>query len=458
MKYRFLLLFVPVIILSNLSFITAENMPFSQDPPGGISAADAPMFVSFGWDDNSYSDGLNWIRNYVKDLKNKDGSKARMTFFNTANRGMDATVLASENQTAQDVLNSWKNLYNDGHEIGNHSLNHPHGSALDSSSWLDQINKCNTFLTDNVEIPASEVYGFRTPFLEYGAGTFGALRASSFTYDCSIEFGFDGWGNPDGSWNGMTKPETHRNLFWPHTLDSSSPPGSSSKVKGSKFPGLWEFMVFTLLKKEGTGVVTGFDFNLFNQATNYNGQQAFEIWKYNFDLHREGNKCPLTLNVHTDYYSDWNTEAVTAFPASTVQTRREAIESFIDYVITFEDVRIVPFITIVNWMRNPVPSAQYVAPDLKGSTPVNPVNNIAAISTKSLSALNSGLIKLNIPTAGNYSLSFYSLNGKLSHTIYNGHLNSGSYTFSPKESRIPNGVYIASLSGVKSDKIKFVVK
>ena len=120
MTLKKMLLVTSVCMMAAVPSAGADNVTFSQVPPGGLKAAQCPMFVLFAFDDNGNSDGLVWFRNLVKDMKNHDNSAARATFLCTGIYGSnDASVLAA-----------WKNLYQDGHEIGNYTWDHPHAKAL----------------------------------------------------------------------------------------------------------------------------------------------------------------------------------------------------------------------------------------------------------------------------------------------------------------------------------------
>jgi hypothetical protein len=349
--------FLSFLLLAAIGTIAADNMPWSVNPPGGLTVAQAPMFVMIGFDDNSYADGINWFLDFIRNKKSKNGCPARVSFFLTSERA-STNVVAQEHQKAQDVVNAWKRAYADGHELGNHSNTHPHGTGLSKDQWVSEMTICNNFLRQT--IGASAAYGFRTPFLEQGPGTYQAIKQMGFTYDCSIEWGYGcGYSLQVAPWWMSSSNPDQRKLMqvWPYTLDK----GAQTECSGAYAhgdatdPGVWGMTVFTYLKPEG-GEVTGFDFNVFAQK---NAAGALATWRYNFDLLRSGNKCPMSINAHTDYYSDWNADAMSAFPSSTVAERRKAVEDFVSYVLQFDDVIMVPMIDVIRWMRHPIPYTQY---------------------------------------------------------------------------------------------------
>ncbi len=341
----------------------------SVNPPGGIEADKAPMFVSIGFDDNGAPGELEWIREFTKGLTNNgsgnprtyDGEKISLTFFNNGKYASNAGA-------------EWKKLYDDGHEIGNHSTNHKHGATIDWSSspakfivamsreeWREEIVTTDEILVEE-GIDFLDILGFRNPFLEYTNESISEVHELGFLYDCSIEEGYQQGMGP-------------KDMLWPYTLDNGSPGNATTAVwkDGQEpigsYPGLWELPTYVLLIPaddlaekyefepglrnkinsakpyiEGSEwKLTGFDYNIWYTDSGeemLNGAEFLAILKYNFDLRIEGNRAPFMLGAHTDYYF--------------TDEKREAIEKFLEYVLTKEDVRVVSFKKIVDWLRDPV--------------------------------------------------------------------------------------------------------
>lgn len=179
-------------------------------------------------------------------------------------------------------------------------------------------------------------------------------------YDCSIEFGYDWWSHEGDM--GMVghspgDPETGRWYYWPYTLDEGAPAGSSDAGAG-KNPGMWEMPVYTYNQLQGEMVsrITGFDFNMWKSLPS--DEEFLEVLKYSFDQRRLGNRSPFTFNAHTDYYSKFNAFDDPEFNTKDYLLRRKAVEEFLEYVLTFDEVRVVTFVDIIKWMRDPKPLAQ----------------------------------------------------------------------------------------------------
>jgi peptidoglycan/xylan/chitin deacetylase (PgdA/CDA1 family) len=414
---------------------SADNFPYTQVPPGGLKATQCPMFVLFTFDDNCYADGLVWIRDLLKDVKNADGSAARATFM----------LIGSCGQDDPSVLAAWKNLYQDGHEIGNHSWDHPEGAAFTVEGWDTQITKTNSYLISNLGINANQIKGFRTPYLEYSPNTMQAVVSNGFLFDCSIEFGYNGWqpdvGDPDYPpattgvwWNSMQSSRTFKKLFWPYTLDHGSPPGNSA-TGNPTVAGLWEVPVYTWLRSDTTaGVVTGFDFNLWTTAS----RAVFAATlKMNFDLRYAGNRSPLLISAHTDYYSVGNADAETAFPNAHYLDRRGAIEDILAYVQQFPETRIVTVSNMIAWMKNPTPV---------GVTPVRHTTlQTVAPSAFTIQSVSRDRVEFSLPVDGVYTFSIISLQGR---TIerYTAFRSAGTSAGFPIRKALPAGAYMFCLN------------
>lgn len=337
------------------------------DPPGGLNKEEVPMFVSIGFDDNYDIEGLTWIADYTKGLNNPkgkgnsrvyDGDSISLTFFNTGLYSDKCSKI-------------WKRIYDEGHEIGNHSFSHPHGFNIDWSrseykillnrgKWNNEFVKTEMALAE-IGVEADSLFGGRIPFLEYSDESISQLYKLKYKYDCSIEEGFQPTMTPG-------------NYFWPYTLDNGSPGSrvASSWVNNRKpigdYPGLWELPVYALVippdsmsVKYGFDAglrnkvgrlkpyvelsewkITGFDYNLLYSDSGgelLSNTEFLATLKYNLDLRLEGNRAPFMLGAHINYYN--------------CENRRDVIESFLEYALTKESVRIVSYNKILDWIRSP---------------------------------------------------------------------------------------------------------
>lgn len=338
----------------------ADNLPASDQPPGGLAPAQVPQFVLLGFDDNPQTEPMAWFVDHVKALRNPagrgagvtfDGALVRAIFFSNGKYWNDRTLISIHHRAQTE-----------GHEIANHTHNHFQGGAFTVSKWRGEMAAClATFVETGIS--AAGVTGFRTPFLAYNAATFEALVHEKFIYDSSIEEG-DQPGQ-DGT-----------NFLWPYTLDAGSPgnahdnPVGSPKRVGSH-PGLWEIPIHVFMipsdeecarhgvtpglrarigaalkvaygggDGEPTEKISGLDWNVL-EAAKCDGPEFLAILKHTLDLRLAGNRAPFMVGAHTALY-----------PANKPD-RRKAMEDFIAYALSKPEVRFVTGKQLIEWLRAP---------------------------------------------------------------------------------------------------------
>ena len=332
-----------------------------------------PMFICLGFDDNGVADvenngGASWIRNYLKDRRNPeglgnlatyDGSLMRASFYMTAKYCREDVY-----ESKEAIRKVWKQLYHDGHEIGNHSTVHLmewddvnqrainyNGKSYSTEDWIEkEILPCQEWLTSEViGVDAKDIKGWRSPRLEWNANLFPALVKHGFLYDCSIESDFEN----DGT-----------SVYWPFTLDEGHPLQSDVPV----VKGFWEMPAYAFHipqalrgKTANEASVTGLDYNVWIKKEwggyELTGPEFTDILIYTLDQRMAGNRAPMLIGLHSDIYTDLHGKNEEYCGTKSARERQLAIEDFIEYAIhTYPDaVRIVPTIAVIEWMRNPQP-------------------------------------------------------------------------------------------------------
>jgi peptidoglycan/xylan/chitin deacetylase (PgdA/CDA1 family) len=301
---------------------------------------------------------MNGLTGMFRGLKNPPGSGQAATYDGAPVRA--TFYMSTTYGSNQATLRSWITAFQDGHEIGDHTIAHGDGFGYDEAKWRSEINGCLTFLKGSVGVPAGELVGFRAPYLHYNAATFTVLKSLGLHYDCSIEDGYQT--AMDGT-----------NYLWPYTLNHGSPgfdiivkdPDLGYKPIGT-YPGLWELPdhpavvppddecakygiptgLRAKLKKAVSyftvedGKVTGLDYNVFEEF-HMNDAEYLATLKYTLDLRLRGNRAPFMFGGHSVYYSNAG--------------HLNAVTQFVKYALAKPEVRFVPLKKILDWVRNPAP-------------------------------------------------------------------------------------------------------
>lgn len=501
-----------VVLISLLYFsLYAVNRPASSNPPGGLSANQVPQFVVIGFDDNAYSgdslgadsktvfegnEGMRWIQSFMKDLKNPttaspnpanfDGTPARMTFY------MTSYYMSGYNgDNPALVRNATRILYNDGHEIGNHTQSHNlswNNTPPDVSGWSGEMATCNEWLTKplapdtlaywqqaeskdyGVGINASVIVGFRTPFLICDDETFVAMQQNGFTYDCSIEEGYQE--DQDGS-----------NFYWPYTLDDGGTDGWAKLIEMSgpdydpentipnkeplsSQPGFWEVPNHCVIVPPDNecanyginyslrgaiqskmswfdtqnGKFTGFDWNFWAQAK-MNKEESIAVLKYTLDLRLRSNRAPFMWGAHTGNFTKHKDAS---YPGITNRERQEVVEEFIEYALSIPEVRIVPAKDIVAWCENPV---------ALGDASTNITNNYNSNKSISIQKVTQFGGNLKVQNNGIYKISLVSSNGQIMKSVST-KMKAGENSFSfNNSSSLASGLYLLDIVGKSTRRI-----
>ena len=77
------------------------------------------------------------------------------------------------------MQSAWQTAFNAGHELDDHTVNHPDGIAFTQSQWTTEIHNCRTALASAMGTTVSNIQGFRSPYLHYNDSTFSALLAEN---------------------------------------------------------------------------------------------------------------------------------------------------------------------------------------------------------------------------------------------------------------------------------------
>ena len=354
---------------------TSAALTRSTNPPGGLSAVQVPQFVAVTFDDNFSSEGMAWATSFYRPLRNPSGSGKSATFDGAAVR----TSFYHNSLYLDGTRAAWQAAVADGHETGDHTVNHPFGLSFDGSQWTPEVSNCRSALASGLGLSQGAIAGFRTPYLGYNDALFTVLRAQSptFAYDTSIQ---GGWADGESGGNGP----------WPYTLDAGSADastvlskfGSGNARSVGAHAGLWEAPVTTLIVppdslatqygfqpglrqrvqtalagksvpsfyEASSGKVAGLDITMIVDGS-MNKAEALATLKYTLDLHLAGNRAPIVFVAHTHVYAS-NYGA--AANVQNVADRRAIIEEFVRYALSKPEVRMRPVADVLAWVKTPV--------------------------------------------------------------------------------------------------------
>ncbi len=331
-----------------------DNVPGSATPPGGLSASQAPMFVSIGWDDNAISGtagtkyeggGVRWIIDFLDTKTNAagignkrtyDGTPVHNTFYNISN----PIIKWSWDDPAY-VRDVWRELMEKGHEIGNHTRTHlkyKNGESMTEDQWFEEVNNCIEDFKKpypNEGLGLTRLFGFRAPRMEFNNNLYLVMKRLGIMYDCSGVYNSQESVSSDG-----------KGYYWPYTLDNGLP-GKSSV---SSHSGIWRMPKHGLIDTDGSNL-SSTDYTLFKNGMD--AQEFLSALKHTLGLRLESNRAPMIFGAHTELYTE-GAESYLSVPQMTFQQRRDVIEAFLNYALTFDDVRIVSTKEILDWVRNPV--------------------------------------------------------------------------------------------------------
>ncbi|KMQ52786.1 chitin deacetylase [Chitinispirillum alkaliphilum] len=459
------------------------------------------MFITIGFDDNSrsgiprsdtvvieYPEGMLWALEYFRTLTNPagsgnpatfDGTPARVAFYNTT---YYASGYNGDNPAL--IRRMWNKLYEDGHEIGNHTHSHSENLVRATADiWRNEIQTCMDWMTKPLApdtmplwmqaessdfgsgIPRRDIVGFRTPFLAYGDSLFPTLKEEGIIYDCTIE-------------EGNHREHDGTNFRWPYTLDNGSPghteswrgnPDNSDHFTVPKVPGLWQLPNHVALvpsQEEAarygiehcirseiaknipwfnseSGKITLFDYNIWHEAE-LSDKEFLAILKFTFHKRLEGNRAPLMIGAHSEYFHSDRDERCPNAPDT--RERQKVFEDFLEYTLTYPMVRIVRPIDIITWVRDPVPLPEYTSVAEGNRTQASKRAEVSITLNGFQISLGEGVVNGNrVP------LTLYTPQGRMvSYDVVP--IETGRISWNPGKN-LASGAYILDIGGVLSRSI-----
>jgi peptidoglycan/xylan/chitin deacetylase (PgdA/CDA1 family) len=298
---------------------------------GGVDRP--PQFIVMGFDNCTELERWQELTDFAAEL-NKGGDRVHFTFFVSGSnfiadasrniyegphqrRGYSRINFGGTREQVRKRVEYVNALYRDGHEIASHAVGHFNGAAWSGGDWeqefrafgeiLKNVGPNNGLAGSKLAFAASDVIGFRAPYLAKGPGLYRALKALGFRYDTS---------------------DVSHAAAWPEKID-----------------GLWRFNL-AMLRIQGSGRGTlSMDYNFFvaQSRAAYDPrryemarEQTLQTYLQYFKSNYAGNRAPLHIGHHFMNYAGG--------------AYNEALKSFARAVCGLPEVRCVTYAKLAEFM------------------------------------------------------------------------------------------------------------
>lgn len=307
----------------------------STQPPGNLNASVMPQFVMLTFDDAINEGNMAFYRQLL------DPGKRR----NRANGcNMAATFFVSAGYTDYSLVHE---LHSVGSEIAIHSITHRNNltywRTLDVAGWKGEFVGDRDLLRDYAAISEKDMIGARAPFLEIGNGeAYDMLLQNGFVYDSSICIDY------------MNK--TDKLPFFPYTLDyglgvdCTVPSCPNRGHRGLWLVPLNSYYMTTASAGDGSRtIVSSCAMPDTCSPKPTTDAETLDFLRSNFERYYHSNRAPFPVFIHETWL--WT------------PGRRQGYLSFVDWLLTLDDVFIVSVAEVVRFMKDPKPIGEYVQVD-----------------------------------------------------------------------------------------------
>lgn len=398
----------------------------SVDPPGGLNPADIPQFILVSFDDGVMDYWESFVTDLLRGLQNPGGRKTLRTYFVNIKDSDPALI---------------KKLYDDGHEIANHTATHTTSDGTTAEQWREEIRQLERFLNDVAGISPGDVVGFRAPFLATNEAMWQTLGELGFLYDSSVG-------------EQPTYPPTVSlgldQLVWPHTMDFGLPLSCySSLCPEEPVRGLWTIPMWAhfedpAVPPHGMDPYAGYP-DLLGKAL-----------RLGFDERYEGNRAPLGLYLHRG-------------PLAAYPTWAAELRTFLEEALSRPDVWMITMRGLIEWMKAPVPADQmaawFDAACYQGSCPVGQAaESVPAAADEMLLSppypnpfRAQSRLTFVLPESGHVDVAVYDLLGRRVVDVVDGWRAAGRHEVVLDGAGLSRGAYFAVLQSGSQRATRMVV-
>ncbi|EFN52368.1 hypothetical protein CHLNCDRAFT_138797 [Chlorella variabilis] len=312
-----------LIVLTAAASVEA-GIDASTSAPGGLSPSQTPQFHDDAITEGTYN-AMTDVTGGRGSLDLGRGSCPALATFFTTTSGTRCDLAVD--------------LYNQGHEIADHTKTHKSFLELDGSDLRREIVGAREKLAE-CGIPEQDVVGLRAPYLETKPEVRAILHENGFLYDSSLI--------EDGTGRSITWGMDGR--VWPWDMENGIPINcgwynSIQKCDEDEYwPGLWQVPVWDLSALGGPYTMDYGDDG---------DHSVFDILKENFDAAYNGNRAPFPIFIHTPWLKD----------------HKGDVQQFADYALSQPDVYFITIRQLLAWMSNPIPADQLTPAGLGCGSP-----------------------------------------------------------------------------------------
>jgi peptidoglycan/xylan/chitin deacetylase (PgdA/CDA1 family) len=203
---------------------TAHVLPAILFASTVVAAAQAPerppQFVAMAFDNCTELERWQELTDFVAEM-NKDGDRVHFTFFVSGSnfiadgsrnvyegpgqrRGASRINFGGSAEEVRKRVGYVSRLAKEGHEVASHAVGHFDGRAWSAAEWAKEFRSFHDVL-DKVAhnngldaetrfpFPATQVTGFRAPYLANSPGLYAVLKENGYRYDASGDSAADAW-------------------------------------------------------------------------------------------------------------------------------------------------------------------------------------------------------------------------------------------------------------------------
>ncbi|XP_077547169.1 chitin deacetylase 8-like isoform X2 [Haemaphysalis longicornis] len=301
----------------------------SSQPPGNLSVQEMPQFVMLTFDDAVNEENMDFYRHLLAPGKRK----------NRANGcNMVATFFVSAGFTDYSFVHE---LHSVGNEIALHSITHRYNytywKTLDAAGWEAELLGGRDILRDYALIPEEDMVGARAPFLEPGKGdSYVVIQEHGLLYDSSVTVDYT--------------QEPDKLPLYPYTVDYGLQTTCViAPCPEGFYKGLWTVPVHwfyrTVQDDAGSVSTSGCPMADACQPQPLTHVEMFDYLRSNFEFYHY-HRAPFTFFIHETWLHD--------------PERAQGFLTFVDWLLTMDDVFFVTVEEVVRFMQNPKPLGEYV--------------------------------------------------------------------------------------------------